>query len=190
MLVSLSYCKELLSLDDRDIILLDHHITIAGRIACRHMRRNILLHTCCRHEDSRGQGEILLEYPVRSLDRAACDPDRLFTDETALPPEAYSLSTALGGAYDDIPSSMLLDPFLNLPRGRRIIEITYQAGYAQDEMPEDIRAAIVEIVAWNRKRYSTGRIGTAGGGKTDNTPEPSLPENVAALLAPYVRRTW
>jgi hypothetical protein len=63
------------------------------------------------------------------------------------------------------------------------------AGFRVKEMPEDIKAACVELVAWNYGRLKDRKIGVIGSGKNNcEHYERAMPENVKMLLEPWKRR--
>ena len=77
-------------------------------------------------------------------------------------------------------------------QGLSALKILYWAGYRAGEVPADLSSACLELAAWNMSRYRGRRIGMTGAvlgkGQDGEYLEPSIPENVKALLEPYRRR--
>jgi len=92
----------------------------------------------------------------------------------------------------DVPYSIELSPALLRYRGLSAVKVVYWAGYGKDIIPDDLRAACMELAAWNFNRYRGKRIGMTGNikgaGKEGEHFEMSMPENVRALLEPYKRK--
>jgi len=78
-------------------------------------------------------------------------------------------------------------------RGVEAVRVDYRAGYTPGNVPADLAAACMEMAAWSLNRYRWRRVGmtgsVAGNWKDGEHFEMQMPENVRALLAPYVRRT-
>jgi hypothetical protein len=69
--------------------------------------------------------------------------------------------------------------------------VVYTAGYLEDEIPEDLKAAAAELVEWNFKRLSNRQIGEVNlkyGQRTQLST--SMPEHVRELIEPYKRKNW
>jgi hypothetical protein len=62
--------------------------------------------------------------------------------------------------------------------------------YKLNEIPEDLKSACIELVAWNYGRYKNKKIGVVDNKKSkDSSFEISMPENVKELLEYYRRKT-
>jgi hypothetical protein len=195
-LVTPSYCKELLSLDDRDETILQHHIRSCSLAVERYLLRKIRERTITEYADLHaGQRETFLsEYPVRSVNRVACDETRQFPDTSTVPPEAYACATVPYESDEDLPSSILFDGFYRLAQGRGVMQTTYMAGYPIAQIPADIAMATVEIIGWNVKRFRSGQIGVSSfynqNGRLDrNALERSMSDEVRIMLSFYARKT-
>jgi hypothetical protein len=92
----------------------------------------------------------------------------------------------------DVPYSIELSPALLRYRGLSTVKVVYWAGYGKDIIPDDLRAACMELAAWNFNRYRGKRIGMTGNikgaGKEGEHFEMSMPENVRGLLEAYRRK--
>jgi len=91
----------------------------------------------------------------------------------------------------DVPYSIELSPAV-ARMGCKAVKVVYWAGYGKDIIPDDLKAACMELAAWNFNRYRGKRIGMTGNikgaGKDGEHFEMSMPENVRALLEPYKRK--
>ena len=195
-LVSLSACTELLSIDDRDEAILALLVASSSARVERYLTRQILEHNFLGEFDSLGQRDVVLsEYPVRNVTSVCCDPERVFGDDTKLADNAWYCATVPYDVFEDLPGSLIFDPFLTLPFGRRVIRVEYTAGYPLDAMPEDLKLATLELVAWELRRVKSKQIGVSGlvptSGRMERTVlEMQMPANVREMLEPYRRRTW
>ncbi|GHU90169.1 hypothetical protein FACS189476_09970 [Spirochaetia bacterium] len=90
------------------------------------------------------------------------------------------------------PFCLVVSPGLKMVRGMSALKIHYWAGYRTGKVPADLASACLELAAWSMNRYRGRRIGMTGAvrGKAADGEhlEPSMPENVKALLEPYRRR--
>jgi len=91
----------------------------------------------------------------------------------------------------DVPYSIDLSPAV-ARLGCRQVKVVYWAGYAKELIPDDLRAACMELASWNFNRYRGKRIGMTGNikgsGKEGEHFEMSMPENVRGLLDAYKRK--
>jgi len=97
------------------------------------------------------------------------------------------------GIENDVPFGISLSPFVRNFRGIVAARVDYRAGYTLATVPADLSAACLELASWNLNRYRGRRVGmtgsVAGNWRDGEHFEMSMPENVRALLEPYVRRT-
>jgi len=192
-LVNLSECKSTLGLDDRDdsfTLFLSIAATYAAENYCR---RRILRKRHTEYFDSVGDNAFFLrEYPVREIVSVHEDRCHRFPEASRLDPEHYYCTPEILDA-EDLISTLTLTPPYPLPRGRKSIRVIYTAGYSVEEVPPDIKQAVIEIVAWNQTRYRSRRIGSTGSirgsGREAESLELTIPENARLLLEPYKRRT-
>ena len=195
-LVSLSTCRDLLSIDDRDESILALVVASSSARVERYLMRRILEGNFSGEFDSLGQRDIVLsEYPVRNVISVRCDPERVFGDETKLADNAWYCATVPYDILEDLPAVLIFDPFVSLPIGRRIIRVEYTAGYPLDAIPEDLKLATMELVAWEFRRVKSKQVGVSGfvptSGRMERTVlEMQMPENVREMLEPYRRRMW
>ena len=195
-LVSLAWCKDVLSIDDRDDALLTTVIACCSARVETCLMRKVLERTFGQSFDSTTRRELLLpEYPVRSIRSVRCDPARAFGEETELAEGAWYCATVPYDVLEDLPATLVFDSFLSLPTGSGIIRVEYTAGYPVEQMPEDLKLATVELVAWSLRRVKSKQIGVSGlvpsSGRMERTVlEMQMPANVREMLEPYRRRTW
>ena len=195
-IVSIDWCRELLGTDERDSAIIETVIASSSARVERYLMRRIVERSFVHYLDSVGERQIVLpDYPVRSVDSLRCDPERLFGDETNLDGGAWYCATVPYDVFEDLPGVLIFDPFLSLPVGRQIIRIEYTAGYPLEQMPEDLKLATVELVAWELRRVRSKQIGVSGlvptSGRMERTVlEMQMPANVREMLEPYRRRTW
>ena len=96
----------------------------------------------------------------------------------------------------DFPFTLSLNPAAKYYPDLSAFKAVYWAGYpapkfGEGKVPADLGSACLELAAWNMARYKGRRVGMTGnvrGGKDGEHLEPSMPENVRALLEPYRRR--
>ena len=195
-IVSLDWCRDLLGTDERDSAIMEMVIASSTARVERYLMRRIVERSFVHYLDSVGDRQIVLvEYPVRSVDSVRCDPERLFGEETKLDDGAWYCATVPHDVLEDLPAVLIFDSFLSLPIGRRIIRIDYTAGYPLEQMPEDLKLATAELVAWELRRVKSKQIGVSGLVPTSGRMERSvlelrMPANVREMLEPYIRRTW
>jgi len=97
------------------------------------------------------------------------------------------------GIENDMPFAVSLSPFVKRLRGIGAVRVDYRAGYTLGTVSADLAAACMELASWSLNRYRGRRVGMTGsvtGNWRDREHfEMSMPENVRALLSPYVRRS-
>jgi hypothetical protein len=192
-LVALSESKSALGLDDRDdsfTLFLSIAATYAAENYCL---RHILRKRHTEYFDSIGDNAIFLrEYPVREILSVHEDRQHRFPEACLIDPEHYYCTPEILDAEDHV-STLTLTPPYPLPRGRKSIRVIYTAGYPVEEVPPDVKQAVIEIIAWNQTRYRSRRIGSTGtvrgSGRGSEGLELTIPENALLLLEPYRRRT-
>jgi len=192
-LVPLAECKTALGYDDRDDDFTHFLLVAASFTAESHLFRRIIRRTHTEYYDSLGRCTFFLrEYPLRSIISVHEDRTRHFAEETLIAPEYYYCTPDFA-SLEDISGTLTLIPPYRPSRGEKTIKIVYEAGYDLSEIPADLKEAVIELVAWNRTRYQSHRIGITssvrGSGKETEGLEPTIPEHVRTLLEPYRRRT-
>ena len=147
---------------------------------------------------------VLKEYPVRKIISVFAlfhfgQPAIIETDFYKIAPDEKD--------REDIPYTIILSPAILRLRSLAAYRVIYRAGYSVSSeqlavsseerrntwnVPADLKAACLELAAWNMNRYRGRRIGLTGNikgsGKEGEHFEMSMPENVRALLEPYKRR--
>jgi hypothetical protein len=191
-LVSLSECKSALNLDDRDDNFSIFLSIAATYSAENHCLRYLLRKRHTEYFDSLGDDAFFLrESPVREIVSVHEDRSHRFPESCRIDPEHYYCTPDLVDAEDFITTLTLTPPYA-IPRGRKSIKVVYTAGYSVEEVPPDIKQAVIEIVAWNQTRYRSRRIGATGtirgSGREAEGLELTIPENALLLLEPYRRR--
>lgn len=195
-LVSLAWCKDLLSTDERDEATMSLVISSCSTRIEQYLMRRIVERTIVTHFDSVGARELVLpEYPVRSVASVRCDCERVFGEDAELEEGSWYCATVPYDVFEDLPAVLIFDSFLPLPIGSRIIRVEYAAGYPLDHMPEDLQLATAELVAWELRRVKSKQIGVSGlvptSGRMERAVlEMQMPENVREMLETYRRRTW
>jgi hypothetical protein len=182
-----------LSLDDRDDSFTLFLSIAATYAAENHCLRRIHRKRHTEYFDSVGDNAFFLrEYPVREIVSVHEDRCHRFPETGRLDPEHYYCTPEILDA-EDLISTLTLTPPYRLPRGRKSIRVIYTAGYSVEEVPPDVKQAVIEIVAWNQTRYRSRRIGSTGtvrgSGRESEGLELTIPENARLLLEPYRRRT-
>jgi hypothetical protein len=191
-LIPLTDFKAILGIDDREDALSRYCLITATYTIEQYCHRRLLKKRRFEFPAFVGEYEFPLKnYPVREI--LAVYRTHPLTQSELVEPEFYHTVPDCGD-LDDIPFFLSVSPTLKLVRGISGLKIYYWAGYRQSEIPADLSSACLELAAWNMSRYRGRRIGMTGavrgnGLKADGEHlEPSMPENVKALLEPYRRR--
>ncbi|AEF83750.1 hypothetical protein TREPR_2184 [Treponema primitia ZAS-2] len=192
-LIPLADFKAILGIDDREDALSRYCLITATYTIEQYCHRRLLKKRRFEFPTFVGEYEFpLKDYPVREI--LAVYRIHPLTQSELVEPEFYHTVPDCGD-LDDIPFFLSVSPTLKLVRGISGLKIYYWAGYRQAEVPADLSSACLELAAWNMSRYRGRRIGMTGavrgqsGLKADGEHlEPSMPENVKALLEPYRRR--
>ncbi len=193
-LISLEEFKLLLNLDDRDDELCRFCLAVSTHTIEQYCKRRFL----CRKHSERivYYGDLLLplqEYPVIKMLSV-----RVNTHNEKLPQllESYLYDVIPNcGTYEDIPFYIDLSPTLRRNMNICGFSIVYYAGYSHSDVPADLKAACLELAAWNMNRYKSRKIGVQtmnnekGARSNGSGFEMSMPENVKVLLEPYKRKT-
>jgi uncharacterized phiE125 gp8 family phage protein len=183
--------KAILGTDDREDALSRYCLVTATHTIEQHCARRLLLkkhtdYTDCHADDV----SLLREYPVRKIHAVHNDTRHLFGPETLIAPNAYYTLPDTGNG-EDVPFFLALATG-RLRYGEKVLKVKYTAGYAPGEVPPDLKAACLELAAWNMSRYRGRRIGLTGSvrghaGEGEHL-EMSMPQNVKQLLEPYRRK--
>jgi uncharacterized phiE125 gp8 family phage protein len=190
-LASFQDFKAINGIDDREDALSRYCLVTATHTIERYCARRLLLKKHTDYLDRYADDVSLLrEYPARKIHAVYNDTQHLFGPESLVPPGSYYTLPDTGSAAD-IPFFLAFRT--SRPRyGEKVLKVKYTAGYAPGEVPADLKAACVELVAWNMSRYRGKRIGLTGSvrgraGEGEHL-EMSMPENVKQLLEPYKRK--
>jgi uncharacterized phiE125 gp8 family phage protein len=190
-LISLDRFKTLLSVDDREDALSRYCLVTATWTIEHHCARCLLVKKHTDYLDCYADDvSVLREYPVRKILAVYNDTHHLLGPETLIAPDAYyTLPDA--GKDEDIPFFLAFRTS-RLRYGEKVLKVKYTAGYAPGDVPPDLKAACLELAAWNMSRYRGRRIGLTGSvrghaGEGEHL-EMSLPQNVKQLLEPYRRK--
>jgi hypothetical protein len=182
--------KALLSLDDREDALSHYCLTTATYTIEQYCHRRLLRKRRPEYLAFAGDYEFpLRDYPVREI--LAAYLTHPAKESELVEPDFYHTIPGCEDV-DDIPFCLVVSPGLKMARGMSALKIHYWAGYRAGEVPADLASACLELAAWNLNRYRGRRIGMTGAvrgkGQDGEHLEPSMPENVKALLEPYRRR--
>jgi uncharacterized phiE125 gp8 family phage protein len=177
-LVSLTEFKAILGIDDREDALCRFVLITSSYSIEQYCHRRLLRKKCLEYLDFAGEHSFSLrDYPVRRI--ISVEQTRLgLADPTPLASGSYRCVPECGIA-EDIPFSLVVSPEIKLSWRKWMLKTRYVAGYAPDEVPADLKAAAMELAAWNLGRHR---------GRGNDGREPSMPENVRGLLEPYKRR--
>lgn len=138
-------------------------------------------------------GDLLLplrEYPIVEILTVHSVTDYKKNSEI-IEPEFYELIPECGTDLD-IPFEISLSSAVARMKDISTLKVIYKAGYLLAEVPADLKAACLELAAWNFNRYKSKRIGIINSEKSSSNNvsfEMSMPENVKMLLEPYRRKT-
>jgi uncharacterized phiE125 gp8 family phage protein len=190
--IPLADFKDINGIDDREDALSRYCLVTATHTIEQHCARRLLLKKHTDYLDCYADDvSILREYPVRKIHSVHNDTHHLFGPETLVAPNGYYTLPDMGNG-GDVPFFLAFRTS-RLRYGEKVLKVKYTAGYAPEEVPDDLRAACVELAAWNMSRYRGRRIGLTGSvrGRTGEGEhlEASMPENVKQLLEPYRRKT-
>jgi hypothetical protein len=105
-------------------------------------------------------------------------------------PEYYSCNIPSLDTNAEISTEIILADGYRFPNGRNAIQVINRGGYTQDEMPESIKTAAVELDAWSLKRMRGGQLGAEGligtnKGRTQAVFEKRMPPHVQELFTPF-----
>ena len=191
-LISWEYCKKLLEIESRERAFVELLIFSASAEIETHTNRKLKQRNIRELHNGYRQNEIILkQYPVKEITSLKVDNNRSYTEETIINTDYYSCF--IPSANDDMETQseiILTDGYL-FPNSRNNIEVIYTAGYLEEEIPEDLKTATIELVEWKYKRLKNRQIGEVNlkyGQKT--RLETKLPENVRDLIKPYMRKNW
>ena len=186
-LIPLEEFKAVLGVDDRDDKLAGYCLVTSSYTIEQHCKRRFLRKKY--FERLAFTGDLFLpfrEYPVISINREQVTGN----NGEKIEAEYYRVIPDFGTDID-LPFAIELSPVVRKFRFSEI-KVVYTAGYTLAKVPPDLSSACLELASWNMARYKGRRIGTTGNvrgqGKDGEHFEPSMPENVKALLEPYRRK--
>ena len=195
-LIPWDYCKTILEMDHRDKELTELLIFSASAEIEIYTDRNILEREIRELHDGYLQKEIMLrQYPVKEIIKLYCDTARTYPETKLVDPEYYNCNIPSIDGITETNSEIILTEGYSFPKGRNAIQIIYRTGYTQDEMPENIKRATLELVDWNLKRMRSGQLGAEGlvgtsKSQTKTFFEKRMPQHIQDLLTPYKRKRW
>jgi hypothetical protein len=186
-LVTLEQFKSVLGVDDREDKLAGYCLVTSTYTIEQYCKRRFLRKKY--FERIEVTGDLLLplrEYPVTQILAVF-----VLGKGEGLEPEFYHTVPDCGLDYD-YPFSLSLSPAAMYYPDLTAFKVVYWAGYPLAKVPPDLGSACLELAAWNMSRYRGRRIGVTGairgGGQEGEHLEPSIPENIRALLEPYRRK--
>ncbi|MBI9103756.1 MAG: hypothetical protein JEY99_15175 [Spirochaetales bacterium] len=191
-LISWEYCEPLLELKAEEKTFTELLIFSCSAEIETYTDRMLKQRQLRELRDGFKQDEIILrQYPVKEITSLKVDKNRDYAEETLIPPDYYSCR--IPGENDDKEqkSEIILADGFSFPRGKNNIEIIYTAGYAEDQIPEPIKTATLELVEWTMKRLKNHQIGEVNL-KYGNTTKiaTKIPDHVLELITPYKRKNW
>jgi uncharacterized phiE125 gp8 family phage protein len=184
--------KAILGIDDREDALSRYCLVTATYTIEHYCARRLLLKKHTDYLDRYADDvSILREYPVRKIHCVYNDTHHAFGPETLIAHNDYYTLPDTGNG-EDVPFFLAFRTN-RLRYGEKVLKVKYTAGYAPGEVPADLKAACVELAAWNMSRHRGKRIGLTGSvrgraGEGEHL-EMSMPENVRGLLELYRRKT-
>jgi len=178
-LVSWAKTRDFLNLDTEDRIDVERLINAVSQRAegIEYTNRKLKARDYEIILSGKKSGDIILPvYPVNSISRIFVDSDKQFSDDTEI--FDYEFDSESGILYID--NSICIE-------GKRNVKIIYNAGFKI--IPEDLQLAVIECVAFLRKRFSgSNMIGfksfdSQNGGSA--TYELTLPVNAQRVFRDY-----
>jgi hypothetical protein len=147
--------------DERDAALCAFVLVTATHAIEHYCARRLLLkkHTGyldCYPDDV----SILREYRVRKIHRVYNGTHHIFGPETIIAHNAY-YTLPEAGSGEGIPFFLAFTAN-RLRYGEKVLKVKYTAGYTPGDVPADLKAACLELAAWNMSRYRGKRIGLTG----------------------------
>jgi hypothetical protein len=186
-LISLEDFKAVLGVDDREDKLARFCLLISTYTIEQHCKRRLLQKKY--FERIEFTGDLFLpirEYPVTEILAVYA----LRKGEIVEPEFYHTIPDC--SLENDYPFLLSLSPAARYYPDLAAFNAVYWAGYQLAKVPPDLGSACMELASWNMNRYRGRRIGMTGavrgGGKDAEHFEPSMPENVKALLEPYRRK--
>lgn len=183
-LVSLPDMKDYLAItgtaDDGRI---GHLIEVVSREFDTECRRSFLEEEHTEYRDGNGTEQLWLENaPVSAITSIHLDSERDFDSDALVDSDDYFVDTVAG---------VVIRNTGYWPRAARNIKVVYTAGYAQADVPKDLRGAVYERVAQLWRRMSEKRVDTtsqsdaSGNSRTFITER--FPATVTEVLERYMR---
>ena len=184
-LISLEDFKALMGIDDRDDKTSRFSLLSATYTIEQHCKRWLCRKTMHQiFQEWQDFAVYLREYPVSEiLTVYAIYRDK---EPDLIEPELYRLEPS--EELENIQYSLIFSRAIRNFRGATAIKVIYNSGYSNDEVPQDLASACMELTVWNMSRYKGKRIGVQESEGKDQL-ELSMPVNVRTLLEPYRRKT-
>jgi uncharacterized phiE125 gp8 family phage protein len=181
-LVSISECKNILKLDDRDDVFSEYMLLVAAYSIESYCHRALLYRKHCERVENTGAfGLPLAEYPVKRVLTVKSQNEQTGIYNISEEFEVWPLAGSLENTTYFLRTAREC-------RGELLVE--YMAGYKCDEVPPDLKNACLELAAWNYARHQNKKIGVLENKKSDGASfEKSMPGNVMQLLENYRRKT-
>jgi hypothetical protein len=179
-LITMTYAQTMLDFEpSTQTAKYEEYINIATSMVESYTGRKLKVDDYTEDYDGNCTDTILLnQYPVNSVTSVHVDPDRTFGTDTEVTD------------FVSYENGKLVFPDQLIESNPQSVRVVYNAGYAEADMPDDIKLAMIEIVSFVSKRIEAGasRIGV----KAINSPdglntgyELSLPLNIRNILDKY-----
>lgn len=183
-LVSLADCKSYLEVDDTgDDAIIGYLMNIVSKMFDSHTGRTLISTDLTEYYEGSGTESLFLRsYPVNSSTdtiEVYVDANRLFGSDTQVDGSNLWLNTEFGRVV------YVGRPFY---KGEPV-KVVYNAGYAQDSVPYDLRLAALEALGVLYKRRQEGRfdVSTYSRDTSSYTYLEAMPHTVMDTLKRYRR---
>ena len=153
-------------------------INAASNIANKTAKRHLKAKDYDEVLDGSGIDTLVMPgYPVITITKLYVDTARVFGIDTEVTDYLIYEKSGVLALINSV-----------FPAERQCVKVQFNAGYAAGNVPYDLQVAILETIAWNQKRFSSGTIGVksmnAGDG-IDTSMELTIPVNAQRVFESY-----
>lgn len=146
--------QEFLGASDEEQEYVEDIINAASARANKETKRLLLARDLTEYYNGNG-GQILplRQWPINSVSSLYLDSAREFDSSSLVEESLYLIDP-------DSETFLVLEGTV-LPVGYRTVKVSYNAGYASDDIPYDLEESVLELVAYWYKEFSDKRIGVS-----------------------------